>query len=166
VHLVPAFAGLGAPHWDDEARGLISGLTRGTTAAELARATIESIAFQVRDVFDLMRTEAGTPIASLLTDGGASRNDTLMQFQADILGCPVARNRSADLSAVGAAWLAGLAVGLWKSFADLDRLPQSIDRFEPRMSEAERERRYAGWVDAVDRSRSRPARQSVARGER
>lgn len=153
VYLVPAFAGLGAPHWDDRARGLICGLTRGSTAAHLARAAIESIAFQVRDVFDAMRHDIGVPLPALLADGGASGNDSLMQFQADILDCPVIRSRSADLSAQGAAWLAGLAAGVWATPNDLDRLPRQADRFEPRMPRDERERRYAGWQDAVRRTR-------------
>ncbi len=113
VHLVPAFVGLGAPHWDDAARGLVSGLTRGTTAAHLARATLASIAHQVRDVFDLMQAEAGLELEVLLADGGATRNDQLMQLQADLLGRPVLRTTSAEVSALGAAYLAGLAVGFW-----------------------------------------------------
>lgn len=155
VYVVPAFAGLGAPHWDDGARGLISGLTRGTTSAHVARATIEAIGYQVRDVFDAMRAEAGVPLAALLADGGASRNDMLMQLQADVLGCPVVRNLSTDLSAFGAAWLAGLATGVWSSFDSLSALPRKTDRFEPRMPPADRERRYRGWTDAVARARSR-----------
>jgi glycerol kinase len=153
VYLVPAFAGLGAPHWDDRARGLICGLTRGSTAAHLARAAIESIAFQVRDVFDAMRYDVGVPLPALLADGGASGNDSLMQFQADILGCPVIRSGSTDLSAQGAAWLAGLVAGVWETPDDLARLPRQTDRFDPRMPADERERRYAGWRDAVRRTR-------------
>jgi glycerol kinase len=156
VYLVPAFAGLGAPYWDDAARGLACGLTRGTTPAHLARATLESIAYQIRDVFDAMQTDVGGRLTELHADGGASDNDLLMQLQADILGRPVLRNRSADLSAMGAAWLAGLALGAWKSTDDLERLPRTIDRFEPRMSEHDRERLHAGWRDAVDRARLRP----------
>jgi glycerol kinase len=153
VYLVPAFAGLGAPHWDDRARGLIAGLTRGSTAVHVARATLESIAYQVRDVFDAMQSDTSRAPMSLLADGGASRNDTLMQFQADMLGCPVIRNGSADLSAQGAAWLAGLATGIWPSLDALARLPRAVDRFEPRMSPRERDARYAGWSDAVRRAR-------------
>ena len=119
VYVVPAFAGLGAPYWDDGARGLMCGLTRGTTAAHVARATIEAIAYQVRDVFDAMCADAGVPLTALLADGGASRNDALMQMQADVLGCPVVRNLSTDLSACGVAWLAGLAVGVWASLDSL-----------------------------------------------
>jgi glycerol kinase len=119
----------------------------------VARATLESIAFQVRDVFDAMRADAAVPLPALLADGGASRNDVLMQCQADLLGCPVARNTSADLSACGAAWLAGLAVGTWPSLAALSDLPRTVDRFEPRMPAAERGRRYDGWRQAVARAR-------------
>jgi glycerol kinase len=158
VYLVPALAGLGAPFWDADARGLICGATRGTTAAHLARAAIEAIAFQVRDVFDAMR-EDGAAATTLLADGGASGNDALMQFQADVLGHPVIRNDSADLSAQGAAWLAGLAVGVWPSLAALEALPRTVTRFDPRMHERERAARYAGWLDAVRRARTRgPAR--------
>jgi glycerol kinase len=156
VYVVPALAGLGAPYWDAGARGLICGATRGTTAAHLARATVDSIAYQVRDVFEAMREEAGEPSA-LLADGGASRNDALMQFQADLLGCPVVRSGSPDLSARGAAWLAGLSAGVWSSIDELEQLPRSVSRFDPHMSDHERERRYEGWKDAVARTRTRPA---------
>jgi glycerol kinase len=156
VYLVPALAGLGAPYWDAGARGLLCGATRGTTAAHVARATIDSIAYQVRDVFDAMCADGAAP-SVLLADGGASRNDDLMQFQADILGCPVQRNDSADLSAQGAAWLAGLAVGLWPSTEVLAALPRDVTRFEPRMSASERERRCDGWREAVARTRTRHA---------
>ncbi len=152
VYVVPAFAGLGAPHWAAQARGLITGLTRGTTAAQVARATVESIAYQVRDVFDAMAAEAPFRLPALMADGGASQNDSLMQFQADILGRPVVRNRSTDLSAIGAAWLAGLAVGFWQSPEELEALPRLEDTFEPRMTEAERGRRYTGWQAAVQRA--------------
>jgi glycerol kinase len=124
VFLVPAFAGLGAPHWDADARGLLCGLTRGATPAHVARAALESIAFQVRDVFEALNQDAGCSLPSLLADGGASRNDQLMQFQADVLDRPVIRNHSADLSAIGAAWLAGLAVGFWNSTEELAQLPR------------------------------------------
>jgi glycerol kinase len=152
VYLVPAFAGLGAPHWDDRARGLLCGLTRGVGPAHVALAAIESIAYQVRDVFDVMIRAIGVASPTLLADGGASRNDQLMQFQADLLGVPVERNGSTDLSAMGAAWLAGLCVGVWQRDG-LGRLPRTFDRFEPRMAVAERERRLAGWRDAVARTR-------------
>lgn len=152
VYLVPAFVGLGAPHWNDGARGVLTGLTRGTSAAHAARATIESIAYQVRDVFDVMQRESGQDLPALLADGGASRNDLLMQFQADILGRPVIRNTSPDLSAVGAAWLAGLAVGMWSSLEELEALPRLEQSFEPRLREPERERLYSGWCEAVHRA--------------
>jgi glycerol kinase len=157
VYLVPAFAGLGAPYWDAGARGLITGLTRGTTAAHVARATLESIAYLVGDVYEAMRADAGLDLPVLLADGGASRNDTLMQFQADVLARPVVRSASADLSACGAVWLAGLAVGFWSSLEAIEALPRARDRFEPRLDSAERDRRCQGWCDAVARVRSRPS---------
>ena len=138
VTLVPAFAGLGAPYWDDGARALVHGLTLGTTPAHVARAGLEAIAFQVGDVLEAMRTDGGADPIELLADGGATGNDTLMQFQADVIGCPVIRNRSTDLSACGAAWLCGLAVGVWGSLETLRSLPRCTDRFEPRMNERER----------------------------
>jgi glycerol kinase len=153
VYFVPALAGLGAPYWDANARGLVCGLSRATTAAHLARAGVESIAYQIRDVFDAMSEDAGSPSA-LLADGGASRNDELMQFQADILGVPVIRSASADLSARGAAWLAGLAVGVWRDCDELSRLAKAGSRFEPMMSHERRQHLYAGWRDAVSRARS------------
>jgi glycerol kinase len=156
VYLVPAFAGLGAPHWDDRARGVLCGLTRGTGPAHLARAALESIAYQVHDVFAIMQ-DAAASAPMLLADGGASRNDHLMQFQADVLGCAVVRDRSADLSAVGAAWLAGLAVGFWRSCGELEALPRPVDRFEPRMPHQARQRLLDGWHEAVARARSRRA---------
>jgi glycerol kinase len=157
VYLVPAFAGLGAPHWDDRARGVLCGLTRGAGPAQVARAALESIAYQVRDVFDVMTRAIDATSPTLLADGGASRNDQLMQFQADVLDCPVVRNRSTDLSAAGAAWLAGLATKMWDSLEQLDHLPRAIDRFEPRMPASERTRLLDGWQDAVRRTRSRSA---------
>ncbi|MGC4049248.1 MAG: glycerol kinase GlpK [Paludibaculum sp.] len=152
VYLVPAMAGLGAPYWRDDARGLITGLTRGTTSGHLARAALESIAYQVRDVFEAMTLDTGEAPEMLLADGGASRNDQLMQFQADILGRPVVRNLSSDLSALGAAWLAGLAAGVWNGVEDLERLPRQEQRFEPQMSETDRRRLTDGWRDAVGRA--------------
>jgi glycerol kinase len=156
VYVVPALAGLGAPYWDADARGLICGATRGTTGAHVARATIESIAFQVRDVFEAMREDGTTP-AVLLADGGASRNADLMQFQADILDRPVVRSDAAELSARGAGWLAGLAAGVWPSVDALAQLPRAVTRFEPRMPAGERDRRLAGWQDAIARTRSQRA---------
>jgi glycerol kinase len=151
VYFVPALAGLGAPYWQDGARGLITGLTRGSTATHMARATQESIAYQIRDVFETMQAEAGAPLRVLLVDGGATRNQALMQFQADILGVPVLRSLASDVSALGAAYLAGLAVGLWATEDEIAALPRPQMRFEPSMDEAQRERLYTGWKDAVDR---------------
>src|SRR5207249_9152469 len=118
VYLVPAFAGLGAPHWDPFARGTITGLTRGTTAAHLARAALEGIAFQVADVLDVMKEDSGTALDELRVDGGACSNNLLMQFQADILGVPVVRPKITETTALGAAFLAGLATGFWKDKAE------------------------------------------------
>jgi glycerol kinase len=143
-------AGLGAPYWRDDARGLITALTRGSGAAQIARAALDSVAYQVRDVFDAMARDTGEVPQALLADGGASRNDFLMQFQADILGCPVVRNLSADLSALGAAQLAGLATGVWKDVTALEQLPRQEQRFEPRMAPAERDALFHGWRQAVD----------------
>ena len=156
VYLVPAFVGLGAPHWDDQARGLISGLTRGSSLAQLARATVDSIAYQVRDVFDAMQASSADSLRVLLADGGVTRNEQLMQFQADILGVPVQRNNTAELSAMGAAYLAGLATGVWASTADIAALPRSVDRFEPTMSTVQRDRLLDGWRAAVARTTLRP----------
>ena len=152
IYLVPALVGLGAPYWNDAARGLISGLTRGSTAAHLARATIEAIAYQVRDVFDVMQAEAGTDLKVLLADGGASRNDMLMQFQSDIIGRPVLRSASAEASPLGAAYLAGLTVGIWQTLDQIEQLPRPRERFEPRLSTPDRAARYAGWRTAVARA--------------
>ena len=151
VSLVPAFVGLGAPYWAERARGLMTGITRGTTAAHLARAALESIAFQVRDVFAAMVCDGQVDGAVLLADGGASRSDTLMQRQADIVGAPVVRNNAAELSALGAAYLAGLALGTWGSLDEIEALPKSLERFEPRMGEAERRAALAEWRGAVAR---------------
>ena len=152
LYLVPAFVGLGAPYWNDAVRGLISGLTRGSSAAHLARATIEAITYQVRDVFDVMQREAGAPLTALLADGGASRNRLLMQFQSDMLGVPLLRSKSADTSALGAAYLAGLAVGIWETADQIADLPRPRERFEPSMPEQQRAALYAGWQAAVARA--------------
>lgn len=151
VYFVPALAGLGAPYWRDEARGLVTGLTRGSTAAHMARATLESIAYQIRDVFETMQVEAGAPLQVLLVDGGATRNQGLMQFQADLLGVPVLRSLVSDVSALGAAYLAGLAVGIWKDEGDLLALNRPQQRFEPAMAPGLRDQLYAGWQEAVNR---------------
>jgi glycerol kinase len=154
IYVVPAFAGLGAPHWDAGARGLICGLTRGATAAHVARATLDSIAYQVRDVFEAICRDGAIHSPALFADGGASNNDLLMQFQADILGCPVIRSSSTDLSAIGAAWLAGLATGFWRSLEELEALPRETVRFESRIPESRRMDLIRGWQDALNRTKS------------
>lgn len=152
VCFVPAFVGLGAPHWDAYARGAILGITRGTTAAHIARAAVESMAFQTRDLVEAMQRDAGESLSSLKVDGGASLNDGLMQFQADILDVTVRRPVVAETTALGAAYLAGLAVGYWHDLADLSK-HWALDRqFEPRMEASDREQRYRRWQEAVRRS--------------
>ena len=152
VYLVPAFTGLGAPHWDMYARGLLIGIERGTTRAHVVRATLESIAYQTRDLLEAMRA-AGQPIEVLRVDGGGTANGFLMQFQADVAGIPVEVAATQETTALGAAFLAGLATGVWKSPDDLRRRRAVAARYEPRMSADERESLYAGWQRAVDRSR-------------
>ncbi|MBN1657795.1 MAG: glycerol kinase GlpK [Anaerolineae bacterium] len=152
VYFVPALVGLGAPHWSESAQGLIAGLTHHAGPGQLARATLDAIAYQVRDVFDVMQAEAGAPIQTLLADGGASRNDLLMQFQADVIGCPVMRSRSTDIAPLGAAFLAGLAVGLWHDLAEIESLVPPRDHFEPKMSVQRREALYGGWQESVART--------------
>jgi len=161
VYFVPAMSGLGAPHWDSHAKGCLSGLTRTSRAAHMARAAVEAIAFQVRDVFDAMASGAGCDLPTLCADGGATRNDALMQFQADMLGRPVARSGCEDLSALGAAWFGGLALGWWKSTAELERLPQETRNFVPQMQPDQRERLHAGWKTAVTRARLREGGESL-----
>ncbi len=153
VYLVPAFVGLGAPYWDARARGAILGLTRGTTAAHLARAAVESMAYQTRDVLDAMHADAGLTLQSLRVDGGAAVNDALMQFQADILDLPVERPQVTETTALGAAYLAGLATGFYPDEATLASHWALERRFSPQMSSTERDRLYAGWRKAVDRAR-------------
>lgn len=150
-YVVPAFVGLGAPHWDSEARGAIVGITRGTTRADIVRATLDSIAYQVRDVLEAMERDLGNRIGKLRVDGGAAANDYLMQFQADLIGRPVVRPRVAETTALGAALLAGLAVDVWRSTAPADFL-RKIDRiFKPTMKDRERSRLIDGWRAAVRR---------------
>jgi glycerol kinase len=152
VYVVPAFVGLGAPYWKDDARGLITGITRRTTAAHIARAVLESVAFQVRDVFVAMAEEMQAMANVLLADGGASRSDTLMQIQADVLGRDVLRNNAQDLSALGAAYAAGLGLGIWSSTDEIAALPRDLDRFETSCTDVEREEKVAGWRVAVART--------------
>jgi len=152
VYFVPAFVGLGAPHWDPYARGAIVGLTRGTQAGHIARAALESMAFQSRDLLEAMQRDAGITLGSLKVDGGASVNNELMQFQADVLGVRVERPVVSETTALGAAYLAGLAVGYWSDVSDVAR-NWALDRaFQPKASQAERDRWYRGWQKAVGRS--------------
>ncbi len=156
VYFVPAFAGLGAPYWDPLARGTIMGLTGGSGAGHLARAALESIAFQTADVLDAMHVDSGIEVEELRVDGGASQSDLLMQFQADILGVPVLRPRIYESSALGAAYLAGLAVGFWLDAGELESHWQVERRFEPWMSDTRREALKSTWHEAVKRSRKWP----------
>lgn len=153
VYFVPAFVGLGAPYWDPDARGTIIGITRGTTRQHIARAAIESMAFQSRDVLDAMQRDAALQLDHLKVDGGAAGNDLLMQFQADLLGTRVCRPVVAETTALGAAYLAGLAVGFWQDTADISRNWCLNREFTPKMPSETRERLYAGWKEAVQRSR-------------
>ena len=153
VYFVPALAGLGAPYWDMYARGTILGLTRGTTRGHLTRATLEAIAYQTRDVMEVMEIEANLQIPLLRVDGGGTANALLMQFQADILGVPIQRAAVAETTALGAAYLAGLAVGFWRDTVDITRQWRASDIYEPSMSSDQRESLYAGWKRAVERAR-------------
>jgi glycerol kinase len=153
VYLVPAFTGLGAPHWDAYARGAVFGLTRGSRAGHLARAALEGISFQVYDVVRAMEADAGISLGELRVDGGASRNDLLMQFQADLLGVPVVRPKIIETTALGAAFLAGLAVGFWRDQDEIAAKWAEERRFEPEMKEGERENLLAGWHEAVTRAK-------------
>jgi glycerol kinase len=154
VYLVPAFAGLGAPHWDQYARGSISGLTRGSTAAHLARAALEGIAFQVADVLAAMEADSKIKLKELRVDGGASANNLLMQFQADLLGVPVVRPTIQETTALGAAYLAGLAVGFWRNQAEIARQWKVDHSFEPAMKADKREALRASWNKALERAKS------------
>ncbi len=153
VFLVPAFAGLGAPDWDGRARGTLVGLTRGSTRAHIARAALEAIALQSADIFGAMARDSGIALTELRVDGGASRNDLLMQLQADLLGVPVVRPQVTETTALGAAYLAGLAVGVWSDGGEIAAQWAAQRRFEPRLAESERLARIARWRDAVARSR-------------
>ena len=154
VYLVPAFTGLGAPYWDPHARGTIVGITRGTSGPHLARAALEAIAYQSADVLDAMQRDANIRLKELRVDGGAAANNTLMQFQCDLLGVPVVRPRVIETTALGAAYLAGLATGVWSGSREIARLWQAERRFEPRMHRHEAEERLGGWRRAVERSRA------------
>lgn len=155
VYLVPAFAGLGAPYWDMNARGALVGLTRGSGRAHLARAALESIAYQSRDIMEVMNTDSGVKLQELRVDGGASKNNFLMQFQADITGVSVERPELVETTASGSAYLAGLATGVWKNPSELDEIRHTDRRFDPQMKEVTREELYVAWHRAVDRVRSK-----------
>jgi glycerol kinase len=154
VVFVPAFVGLGAPHWDPHAGGLLIGLRRDTKPGHIARAALESIAFQVADVLEAVHSETGTPLNALRVDGGAAVNDLLMQFQADLLGVPVVRPRVTETTALGAAYLAGLATGFWPSPQELQAKRQGDTRFEPHMEQQQRKDLRSRWQRAVERSKS------------
>ncbi len=156
--LVPAMVGLGAPYWDSAARGLVTNVQRSHTAAHLARAAVDAIAFQVADVLETMETAAHVTLPVLLADGGATRNDALMQMQADVFGRPVHRSTEEDLSARGAALLGGLTLGWWSSNDELAALPKSVQPFEPRISRGDRERLRGAWRLAVERARLKEGR--------
>jgi glycerol kinase len=153
VYLVPAFAGLGAPHWDAYARGSIFGLTRGATAGHVARAALESIAFQSADVLEAMERDAGIRLTELRVDGGATANNLLMQFQADILGVPVVRPKVLETTALGAGYLAGLAVGFWKDASDVAANWQVDRTFEPTLPRDRADALQARWHKAVARAK-------------
>ncbi len=151
VYVVPAFVGLGAPHWDPQARGAILGLSRGSGRAHITRATLEAIAYQTRDVIEAVERDSGIPLSELRVDGGAAANDLLMQIQADILGREVVRPAVLETTALGAAYLAGLAAGFWNGPDDVRRNWREDRRFHPQMSEERRETMYAGWQKALER---------------
>jgi glycerol kinase len=153
VVLVPAFAGLGAPHWDPYARGTLVGMTRGSGRGHIARAALEAIAYQSAEVLQAMQKDAACPVTEVRADGGAARNDLLMQFQADLLGVPVVRPKVTETTALGAAWLAGLALGFWQSVDETAAQWQAERRFDPVMSSDRRESLMATWARAVERSR-------------
>jgi glycerol kinase len=153
VFLVPAFAGLGAPHWDPYARGTLVGMTRGTNKGHIARAAVEAIAYQSAELLAAMCKDASVKVAEVRADGGAARNDLLMQFQADLLGVPVVRPKVTETTALGAAYLAGLAVGFWQSQEEIAAQWQAERRFEPSIGEDERRALMARWDDAVARSK-------------
>ncbi len=161
VYLVPAFAGLGAPHWDQYARGTIAGITRGTNRGHIARAALEGIAFQVADVLDVMKQDSGIAMNELRVDGGACTNNLLMQFQADVLQVPVVRPKVIETTALGAAYLAGLAVGFWKSKEEVAAAWQAERRFTPAMPAAQAAHRRSRWAEALNRARDWEERSSV-----
>ncbi len=154
VSFVPALSGMGAPHWDADARGTIIGISRGTTVAHIARATLEAIAMQSRDVLQAMQDDAGISLAELRVDGGAAANDLLMQIQADVLGVPVVRPKNVETTVLGAAYLAGIGCGLWDGREDVRDSWEVDKRFEPAITDAERQARVDAGADAVGRAKS------------
>jgi len=154
VYFVPAFVGLGAPHWDSYARGAIFGLTRGSNAGHIARAALESIAYQVADLMDAVQTDTGTPLKELRVDGGASANDALMQFQADVLGVPVVRPALTETTALGAAFLGGLGSGFWNDVQAVYEMPREERRFEPRVPRSQADTMRQRWNEAISRVKS------------
>jgi len=154
VYVVPAFSGLGAPHWDQYARGAILGLTRGANRAHIARAALEGIAFQITDIISAMERDSGVPLTELRVDGGASRNNLLMQIQADLLGCPVTRPANPETTVLGATYLAGLAVGYWPNQEEIATQWAVDRRFTPAIQSSERQLRKAGWKRALERARN------------
>ncbi|MDX2431941.1 MAG: glycerol kinase GlpK, partial [Bacteroides sp.] len=154
VYFVPAFTGLGAPYWDPYARGMIAGLTRGVTSGHIARAALEGIAFQVKDVMRAMEEDAGIRISELKVDGGAVVNNLLMQFQADLIGIPVIRPECIETTALGAAYLAGLAVGFWEGIEEIEAQWAAEKTFECTISKSEQDELMTGWAKAVGRSQS------------
>ena len=154
VIMVPAFTGLGAPHWDATARGAIFGLTRGSTRAHIARATLESIALQSTELAAAMRDDAGVPLAELRVDGGAAVNNFLMQFQADLIGVNVVRPKITETTALGAAYLAGLAVGFWRTQEEIASLWETERTFVPHLSRDDAKMRMETWRHAVDRTKN------------
>ena len=154
VYFIPAFTGLGAPHWDMYARGTILGITRGTTRAHIARAALEATAYQTRDALDAMKSDTGLDIPLLRVDGGATANDLMMQFQSDILGMSIERHATAETTALGAAYLAGIATGFWQDTDEIAANWASDKRFMPAMPDSERRRLYIDWQRAVSRSKN------------
>jgi glycerol kinase len=155
VYFVPAFVGLGAPHWDSEARGMIYGITSATGRAELARAALEAIAYQTKELVEAMEADSGEQLQELRVDGGGAANDFLMQFQADILGKRIVRPADVETTALGAAYLAGLATGYFRSVDEVERFWKADQVFEPKMGRERREELYLGWKRAIARCRHR-----------
>jgi glycerol kinase len=153
VYFVPAFVGLGTPYWDSEVRGAIFGLTRGSSRSHLIRATLESVAYQTKDVLSVMEKDSGIQLKTLRVDGGMVRNNFLMQFQSDLLRTKVERPVVQETTALGAAYLAGMAVGYWKDYADIAQNWQLDKRFQPELDEPTAEHRYKGWLKAIEAAR-------------